>query len=719
MNLHRRNSNGNRHLALLAGLLLWTGSTLTAAAAAPWHLSGWQARAVVTVPQPRGEAEVDTAGVKILGLGRGRDDGADYRVLDANGQAVPFQVMFHDGARYSLVSFRCADPRQTYYVYFGNPQAARAREEIAADSAPGSGPPRGDWVPRHGFVFATIRRPAGDNPKTVDELRALIAASPARFGGRYQQRVADGYNPFGSSDAYISLYRGWVRVAKPGKYWFCNISNEASFSFLDGQELIHWPGRHTVERGIHGEKNAAVELTAGLHYLEYYQEEVALQQMACLGWRPFAEHGPFSPIPETFYTAPHAAVVSRYESPRGPLPVFEPEIVDSIWPETRQEGQYTRVRFRATVAGDSSRCAWEFGDGQTGAGPEVEHVYLRTNVYQVALTAGGETARWPLEVYEIQQVNDQQPAGNLADYLTLVRGDNRARLDADSLKEFGFLLAEAGAPRVALAAARDFLARFPGASPVTRAHVRRLEADCAAQLGEGSAGDAIAAYEAVLKLEPAPDRQLEALAGLIRLLGVDRGALDQLEPLVERAEQIARGAPARDEPLVTAYRAALIAAGDGHLWRGKREDALAYYRRAEVNAVHPIPHQVRAARVGAYPNAVREYLVTQQFDAAAALVDRWETDFPLERASGETLFWRGNLLTARGDAGAAARHFRKSLELAPGVWYETAARWRLALALEQSGQEKEARHELARLAASGLNDVFVQRAREKLGNLVR
>ena len=74
----------------------------------------------------------------------------------------------------------------------------------------------------------------------------LIAASKGKDGARWQRRIADGYNPFGSSEYYISIYRGWVRVAKAGPYQFCTVSNKASFSFLDGKPLIHWPGQHTV-----------------------------------------------------------------------------------------------------------------------------------------------------------------------------------------------------------------------------------------------------------------------------------------------------------------------------------------------------------------------------------------------------------------------------------------------------------------------------------------
>src|SRR2546428_11872785 len=81
-----------------------------AQAADPWHLPGWQARAVVEIPQPLTDASVDTASLKILCQGHAKPDGSDYRVLDAAGKPVPFQLEFHDAGRYSLISFRAANP---------------------------------------------------------------------------------------------------------------------------------------------------------------------------------------------------------------------------------------------------------------------------------------------------------------------------------------------------------------------------------------------------------------------------------------------------------------------------------------------------------------------------------------------------------------------------------------------------------------------------------
>ncbi len=706
-------------LRLLLTVLALAASPLRAAD--PWHLAGWQARAVVEVPTPSTEPGVDTAGVKVLCQGRAKADGSDYRVLDAAGKPVPFQLTYHDSERYSLISFQAANPKQHFFVYFGNPAAARAPEQVVADPAPGSGPPKGAWVPKYGFVLQTIQRPEGENPRTVADMAKLMADSKAKFGARYQRRVSDGYNGFGPSDYYISIYRGWVQVPKAGKYQFCTASNEASFSFLDGKELVHWPGRHTADRGARGEVNAAVELTAGLHYLEYYHEEVTLDQMAFLGWRPSADAGPFSAIPESFYTAPHAAVVTRYDNPAGAaLLAFEPVVTDSIWPAERHEGQYTRCRFQAgksPALPEGTKYEWDFGDGQKGSGPEVEHVYLTLGTFPVTLTtqgpAGSGKVTWPLLIFEIEHVTDQFKEGRPKDYAKVARAYDRSKLDAPSLQELAYLFAESEEPAEAVEVGKLFGQRFPDAKAPQAARMRRLMADCALRLGKGSIDEAIANYQASLVKDTPPAEKIDILTRLIRLIGIERNLPDKAGPLLEEVEKTVKTARL-DDQTQAAFRRAVIAAGDVALWQGKLDGARELYSKAEKLSQYPIPEQVRAARVGAYPNSLREYVGAGNYGAALDLVDRWEETFPTDKVKGHTLYWRGKVLFLRGQPQDAERFLDRAVRLTVGAGFESEARWLLAETLDTLGRKDEARKELAKLVASGLSDDFVRRARDKL-----
>ena len=165
-------------------------ATVPALAADPWHLAGWDARAVVEVAKASTDAGCDVCGVKILSQGRAKADGSDYRVTDSVGKALPFQLVYHDAATYSLVSFRATDAKAKYFVYFDNPKAVKAPEQVVENATIGSGPPKGAWVPKFGFVLQTIERPKGDNPRKVEEMAKLIADSKAKHGARYQRRVA-------------------------------------------------------------------------------------------------------------------------------------------------------------------------------------------------------------------------------------------------------------------------------------------------------------------------------------------------------------------------------------------------------------------------------------------------------------------------------------------------------------------------------------------------
>src|SRR5260370_1152988 len=84
-----------------------------------------------------------------------------------------------------------------------------------------------------------------------------------------------------------------------------------------------------------------------------------------------------------------------------------------------------------------------------------------------------------------------------------------------------------------------------------------------------------------------------------------------------------------------AFRRALIAMGDVRLWQGKLDEARETYGRAEKLGDF-IPAQVRAARLGAYPDSVQEYLDSGNTGAALDLVDKWDEKFPTDKPSGHS-----------------------------------------------------------------------------------
>ncbi|MCX7423526.1 MAG: PKD domain-containing protein [Planctomycetia bacterium] len=692
-----------------------------------WQAADFSQRAIVEIAQSSEDAAVDVAAVKVLTLGRCRADGFDLRVFDAAGKPVPFQVTFLDAAHSALISFRASDAKagSQFVVYFGNAGASRAAEQINVPEVPGAGAPQGDWVPHAGLVLTTKQRPEGDNPKTIEEFTKLWSDSVRPHGARYQRRISDGFNPFGSSDDYLSAYRGWLKIsaAAAGTYQFCTASNEASFSFLDGKELIHWPGRHTEERGIRGEKNVTIELTAGLHFVEYYHEEVTLRQVAFLGWRTPASGPAFEAIPESVFVAPHTANVVRYESKEGIVPTFEPTIVDSLWPENRSTGQFTRVRFRADHAElfpAASKYRWDFADGQNAEGAEAEHVYLALGRFNATLTVTEpsgrtQTAKWPLDVYEIQHVTDDIGQGHPTEYAKLASTYDPEKLDATHLREFAHVLSDGERSADAIRIARRWLEKFKADHAQETPAVQRL---LALNLLRTDAGvdAAIAAFEASLTADSPLSERLDSLTQVIRLLGSELEQPDRALQTFTRVEQLTKG-QRLDEEARAAYRRAIIAAADARLWQEKLEEAQVLYRRAELVDGKIIPPQVKAARMGAYPQAIREFLETEQLEAALDVINQWDETFPTEKPKGHTLFWRGKASHLRGQHRDAARWLAKSIRLTTGAAFETEARWLRCASLLEAGQTEIARKELVLLAKFPLADRFTQLAKERLLSL--
>src|SRR5262249_28098825 len=146
------------------------------------------------------------------------------------------------------------------------------------------------------------------------------------------------------------------------------------------------------------------------------------------------------------------------------------------------------------------------------------------------------------------------------------------------------------------------------------------------------------------------------------------------------------------------------AAGDVRLWQGQRAAAHDLYARSEKLNPTVFPHQVRVARIGAYPNSLREYTAAGNYGAALDLIDQWDQNFPTDKLNGHSFFWRGKVFSLRGQPRDAVRYLEQAVAIGRGAAFETEARWLLAETLEQLGRKDEGLKQLALLVKTGLND---------------
>jgi len=125
----------------------------------------------------------------------------------------------------------------------------------------------------------------------------LIAASDFEYGHGVVPTINHSKNPFGSSDSYISIYKGWIFIPEEGDYWFATDSDDASELLIDGQVVATFYGVHGPENGW--SHNGKIYLTPGYHRIEYHHEDCLGGQTARAAWKKPGDKS-FEYIPEEY-----------------------------------------------------------------------------------------------------------------------------------------------------------------------------------------------------------------------------------------------------------------------------------------------------------------------------------------------------------------------------------------------------------------------------------
>lgn len=703
--------------------------TATATADVAWHADGWSHRALAEVTQP-GDADVDVASMWLIHCGLLQEGADDLRVYSVDGQAVPYEIAYHHPKRDTLLLLRGV-PGDRLAVYFGNADASADSLRAVRPSLIGAGPPRAGpeangWIPRAGLVLTTMRRPReSPNPMSVDEMRTLIASSPGPDGAGLVPTVSHGLNPFGDSDHYLSIYRGWLRLPSTGAWGFCTASNEASFSFIDGRDLVHWPGRHTEQRGRFGEKSANHNLQAGLHYVEYVHEEVLLYQTAFLGWRP-PRADRFDAIPASAWPRPHTASVMRYETADGRTTLMpRAELLDSVWPPDRSRGQYTRYRF--TAMGDPADVVdivWQFGDGITATGRQAEHIFTRTASYSVILKikrdrSEQQTYSFPLTVFPIEHLEAPFREGDPATYRERMAAYDPSSMAMDGVVELAWFYSSFGDADRSSAVAKAAMPRAKREGP-SYAELNWLAAGDAgtsqwwwSRKPDSDQADATPLLRAAIEASDDPALKLAAIERLIRLTAAAGDGPQTIAALRAMADPMAT-APDAPPSARRHLREVLIAVGDVQLVTGTASDAANQYKLAEAMSEPPVPANVRAAKVGAFPELLEQAMADRDWAAAEATLGEWMQRFPADMATGAPLFHLGKLAMRRDRPGEAIRPLEVAIRVGRGSEFEAEARYLLAHAFRQVGDDAACRQTLQALIETSLGGPWRLRALKEL-----
>lgn len=290
-----------------------------------------------------------------------------------------------------------------------------------------------EWQPNAGLILET-RRVDKSRRRECEDLAGLMKAwseTDQILGRSLAGGIHHGYpvhpcpaNPEdGAAKGDLALYRytGFFEADQAGEYLFATASHWGSYLLVNDKPVVSWPGEHNYRDGIKGEKQGKVNLTAGIHKLDYFNYSPWGTMVTLAAWQP--PGGKFGVMTGSDFPALRRYAVTGVElNPAADKRVcFTWSVVDD-WRLDRDKMAMIRMRFqvvpdraesgrrvsdeepqdedapqspttaaRGPASGDYR---WVFDDGVARTGQTVERVFLRPAKHRVAVQwlQGGQAA---------------------------------------------------------------------------------------------------------------------------------------------------------------------------------------------------------------------------------------------------------------------------------------------------------------------------------------
>jgi tetratricopeptide (TPR) repeat protein len=593
--------------ALLAAALLLTPAD--ARADSKWWNKAWPCRRTVEVPK-RGQDE-DTKLVWCR-FGAGEEmsaGGRDIRVTDGNGTLMPHGVIYAEpGASCELV-FESGGPG-TYYIYYGNQAAGPGAKQLKLE---------------RGLVLETRNRPDGACNSWKD-YEKLLKESKIIYGRGVRRKIFDGFNPYGPSDNYMSVYTGYIYCQEAGTYRFATNSDDASFVFVDGAKVVEWAGTHGPG-GAYGEHNGAVELTKGFHKVEYYHESGGGGQACVLGW--------WTPGATQVTLVPNEAFPSFLRCRVSALETQGSDTACDFVFQYKSDLQlpvslYCEVSFfdHSAPAGKITSREWDFGDGVKSAEQNPTHVYLSPGYYRVTLTVqgpGGKESTFRV-VYAGQLFISTPEEERARRYAETASAYDLAKLKTDGLLGDLALLEFVEDSKSQVAVCRELLKRGSDLNSSRRYDVLLKLGDTLRKELRDADG-AMEAYQQMLKESMS---RRNTLMGKLGVADVHFQLRKEYDKALEIYEEIIKGF----KDISLAYcRLAQIRIGDVWRERGDYAKALeAYEKSAEMRRL--VGRVDESLKRGELAMIVESYVRNDEHAEALKKLDLWDWEYPEDKLTG-------------------------------------------------------------------------------------
>ena len=598
---------------------------------------------------------------------------------------------------------------------------AQCEKELGELAVPDTTPPPQDkpkaWYPRRGVLLRVYRKPKEVHPETLAELRKLIRTVEMQ-GACFCGGVADGFNRFGPSDHYISVYEGYLQIDEPGTYAFCTVSDDGSWLRVNDRTVLEWPGLHGWGGAERGQKSAEVKLSKGVAQVQYYHEEGTGAQMAFLGWKPPNAERLWS-IPPDKWLSVRPARTGTFEARDKPIfavPIVR--VLNTYWVRDSDDRQATLVEFRdlsRSRAGKIVKTRWSFGDGLAAEGTKLRHVYFRTGRPEVKLTVTDErgnrdSVTCSPNVFYVDVRARYFRYGNAKQYAEAAAGYDVERMSPEDLELYAEFWGHLENWAEHVRAVNAFIRRCPD-SPL----IPRLAASAAKGCTQADAYDPRRAdelFEIALRGAETARERLELNLQRARVLAWDLGEYERARELLNNLlDQIELKAGRAIQRL---RRQALILLGDVALLTAAYDDAENLYRQAPELAERKVEQAEMLVKAGSYGYTVEDLLARGEFEWALKTLDQWEEEFPVQKLEGYTFFLRGKVLYVQRPGRLAARFLERAEQVAPRAVHVPEAVWLRANCLLAMQQYDEALAEFLRIRNDFTQSEFFQQAVDKI-----
>ena len=226
-------------------------------------------------------------------------------------------------------------------------------------------------------VLRRVRKFNGKNVRNLQMFKDLWEQGDIE-GARFEKKIYSGWNPFGPKKNSLHWYSAFINIPNAGKWTFFSASTDASFILIDGKLVVNSPYRKWVRNGQEGKIRGSVELTKGVHRLDYLHANSNSGYCYAIAaiLPPGTKKRKYHIIPETSYTQTLTATAGPLQTfSRSDISDFKWQLTDMIEIEDQQMFVvHFKTRFKKFLQ-------WSLGE----KAQEFNYYYFREGEYPVSL----------------------------------------------------------------------------------------------------------------------------------------------------------------------------------------------------------------------------------------------------------------------------------------------------------------------------------------------